>query len=396
MATHEEITDDMLSPYNKLVKEKFNLGKSKGKKLICNLLPKKNYLSDFRNIKFWIQIGVKVTKVHEIYEFEMDDWLAPFIKNNNEKRKEAEDVKKNEFEGQYYKLANNSIFGKTIENIRKRIDFHLSTTENDWKKRTDNIRCTNFGTFNANLFWTKWSKKKVKLDKPIQVGSTILDLSKLDMYKFYYGYLKPKYGDKVKLLAMDTDSFIVHIFTDDLYKDMYEDRKDHFDMSNFPEVMYYANGEVAFSLPDKNCNLKVTGMMKAEYISRNENGIKIQTIINEFIGLCSKLYSFELIDCYGNIYNKKTAKGVKQKIKDVKLGHELYKYSLEESDVIYCEQYLFKTKDHNIYTVKENKRALCPFDDKRYVLDNGKDTLAYGHYRIPPQTDPQRGPGVCQ
>ena len=130
---------------------------------------------------------------------------------------------------------NNSVFGKTMDNLRKHRDIKLVTTD---EKRNKLVSEPNYHTtkrFSGNLLAIEMKKTKVKMNKPIYLGMSILDISKTLMYKFWYDYFKPKYGDKAKLCYMDTDSFIIHIITEDFYKDIADDVEIWFDTSNYDE-----------------------------------------------------------------------------------------------------------------------------------------------------------------
>ena len=138
---------------------------------------------------------------------------------NIELRKQA----KNGFEKDFFKLMNNSVFGKKMENVRKHRDIKLVTTD---KRRNELVSEPNHHTtklFSENLLAIEMKNTKVKMNKPAYLGATILDVSKTLMYEFWYDYVKPKYGDNVKLRYMGTDSFIIHIKTEDFYKDIAND-----------------------------------------------------------------------------------------------------------------------------------------------------------------------------
>ena len=181
---------------------------------------------------------------------------------NTELRKLA----KNNFEKYLFKLMNNSVFGKTMVNIRKHRDIKLVTTD---KKRSKLISEPNYHTINYNsedLSIIEMNKTKVKMNKPIYLGLLILEISKLLMYEFWYDYMKPKYGNNVKLCYMDTNSFIMNIKTEDFYKDIADDVEKRFDTSNC---------EVSRPLPTGK-NKKVIGLMKDELGGK---------IITEFVTL---------------------------------------------------------------------------------------------------------------
>ena len=182
---------------------------NKCKKLVCNLYNKKKYVVHINSLKQALNHGLKLKKMHRIIEFNQDAWLKPCINMNTELRKLA----RNNFEKDLFKLMNNSVFGKTMENIRKHRDIKLVTTD---KKRIKLVSEPNYHTINLiseDLSITEMKKTKVKMNKPIYLGLSILEISKTLMYEFWYDYMKPKYNDNVKLCYMDTDSFVMHIKT---------------------------------------------------------------------------------------------------------------------------------------------------------------------------------------
>ena len=140
---------------------------------------------------------------------------------------------KDDFEKDLFKLMNNVVFGKTMENIRKHRDIKLVTTN---KKRNKLLSEPTYHTINyisKDLSIIEMNKTKVKINKPIYLGLSILDISKILMYKFWYDYMKPKYSDNMKLRYMDTDSFVMNIKTNDFYKDIANDVESKFDTSNY-------------------------------------------------------------------------------------------------------------------------------------------------------------------
>ena len=128
---------------------------------------------------------------------------------------------------------NNAVFVKTMENVRKHRNIKLVTTERrrNYLASEPNYHTTKF--FTENLLAIEMKKTQITMNKPVYLGLSILDLSKTVMYEFRYNYVKPKYGENAKHCYMDTDSFIVHVKTDDIYKDIAEDVETRFDTSNF-------------------------------------------------------------------------------------------------------------------------------------------------------------------
>ena len=163
-----------------------------------------------KSLKQALNHGLKLKKIHRIIEFNQKAWLKPYIDMNTELRKLAKD----DFEKDLFKLMNNAVFGKTMKNIRKHRDIKLVTTD---KKRNKLVSEPNYHTINyisEDLLIIEMNKTRVKMNKSIYLELSILDISKILMYEFWYDYMKPKYGNDVKLCYMDTDSFIMNIKTE--------------------------------------------------------------------------------------------------------------------------------------------------------------------------------------
>ena len=241
----------------------------KCKKLVCNLYDKKIYVVHMRSLKQALNHGLILKKVHRVIQFFQKAWLKPCIDMNTKLRKKA----KNDFKKDFFKLMNNAVFGKTMENLRKHRYIKLVTTD---KRRNRLVSEPNHHTtkwFSENLLAIGMKKTKVKMNKPIYLGLSILEISKILMYKFWYDYMKSKYGDNVKLCYIDTDNFIMYIKTEGFCKDIADDVEKRFDTSNY---------EVDRPLPTRK-NKKVIGLMKYEL------GGKIMT---EFVALRPKTYSY--------------------------------------------------------------------------------------------------------
>ena len=148
---------------------------------------------------------------------------------NTELRKNA----KNEFEKDFYKLKINPIYGKTVQDYRKHRDIKLVTAEYKRNKLAPEPNYHSTKCISKHLLVMEMKKIEVKINKPIYLGQAVVDLSKTLMFEFWYDYLKPMYSDKIRLCYTDTDSFIMHIKTDDFYKDISLDVDKWFDTSNF-------------------------------------------------------------------------------------------------------------------------------------------------------------------
>ena len=225
-----KVTDDMLSDYCKEIKNKFGISSGNVHKLVTSLNDKEKYVLHEESLKLYLSLGLRLKEVYRVLQFKEKPWLKEYIDFNTEKRKNA----KNSFEKDFYKLMNNSVFGKTTENIRKRSNIYLETDSDHFLRQTAKPTFVGCKIFNENLVAVNMKKSKLKLDKPSYVGMCILDLSKTLMYDFHYNYIKKKYGDRAKLLFTDTDSLCYHIKTEDVYEDLYHD-KGLFDNSDCPK-----------------------------------------------------------------------------------------------------------------------------------------------------------------
>ena len=229
-----KVTEDMLSDYCKKIAEKYKISTGLVHKLIPTLNNKEKYVVHYRNLQLYTDLGLKVTKVHRVLEFNQSPWLKQYIDFNTEKRKNA----KNAFEKDFFKLMNNSVFGKTMENIRKRVDVRLVTDEEKLLKYSSKPTYVSSKIFNENLVDVHKIKETLTLNRPAYVGMCILDLSKTLMYDFHYNYIKKKYSNKAKLLFTDTDSLTYEIEAADVYRDFWND-KEKFDNSSYSESSQY-------------------------------------------------------------------------------------------------------------------------------------------------------------
>ena len=311
------------------------------KKLVCNLRNKKRYIVYIKSLKQALNHGLKLKKICRIIEFNQKAWLKPYIDMNTELRKVAKD----DFEEDLFKLMNNSVFGKTMENIRKHRDIKLVATD---KKRNKLVSEPNYHAINyisEDLSIMEMNKMRVKMNKPIYLGLSILEISKILIYEFWYDYMKPKYNDNVKLCYMDTDSFVMNIETEDFYEDIANDVEKRSDTSNY---------EVDRPLPTVK-NKKVIGLMKDELGGK---------IIMEFVTLRPKTYSYLTGDCKED----KKAKGTKKCVIKRMIKFDGYEHCLLKDEVILKSQQRFISKKHDI-TENINKIALSNNDDKRISSD---------------------------
>ena len=197
--------------------------------LVCNIQYKEKYVVHIRALKQVLNHRLILKNIHRVIQFNQEAWLKPYIDMNTKKRKEA----KNEFEEDFFKLMNNAVFGKTMENVRKHRDIKLVRTD---KRRNRLVSEPNYHTtkyFSENLLAIEMKKTKVKMNKPVYLGMSILDISKTLMYEFWYDYIKPKYQwngiqrscaqYKAKICSIYTDSFLFHIKTEHFYEEIVDD-----------------------------------------------------------------------------------------------------------------------------------------------------------------------------
>ena len=272
---------------------------------------------------------------------------------NTDLRKDA----RNDFEKDLFKLMNNAVFGKTMENVRNHKDIKIVASS---KRRSilasePNYHSTKY--ISKDLLIMEMNKVEVKMNKPIYLGQAILDISKTLMYEFWYDYIKPKYEDKARLCYMDTDSFVMHIKTEDFYKDIADDVERWFDTSNYDE-------KVERPLPIGK-NKKVIGMFK------DELGRKIMT---EFCALRAKTYSYRLDDDT----EMKKAKSTKKCIVKRELAFKNYMDSLFNEEVIIRSQQRFRSDHHRVYSEEVNTIALSSNEDKRLQTFDKVTTFPYG------------------
>lgn len=354
----------MLSSYQKDLLTKLGMKEGSCTKLVPNLFDKKNYVVHYRNLQLYLALGMRLTKIHRVLSFKQSPWLKAYIDFNTSKRK----VAKNEFEKDFFKLMNNSVFGKTMENLRKRVDIQLVHHQKRLSKLSAKPGFKSFKIFNEDLASVELTKSKLVLNRPIYVGFSILELSKVLMYEFHYNYIKKRYGGHAALCFTDTDSLCYDISTEDVYVDMKEDHH-CFDFSDYPDTHFLHSNQ----------NKKVLGKMKDECQGH---------VMREFVGLKPKMYSFVYETQNKNEKvcqeEKKRAKGVSKVVVQSNIQHENYRQCLLNREFQMESMVTFRSFNHQIFTIVLNKTSLSPFDDKRHILEDGIHTLAHGHCKTSP------------
>ena len=290
-------------------------------KLVPNLPDKNHYVLHYRNLQLYLGLVMKLKKVHRALRFEQSPWMESYIRMNTELRKQA-----------------TSAFEK--DKLRRLLASPSFARAN---------------IFDDDLAAVEVHKSRLVLNRPVYVGMSILDLSKTLMYDFYYGQLKNQYGDRCQLLYTDTDSLLLEIQTKDVYRDMGK-HAELYDTSDYPREHPLHSVE----------NKKVLGKMTDECAGRP---------IAEYIGLRPKMYS--ILEANGD--NMKKAKGVKKYVVKKHIRHNQYREALFEKTTFHHSMNVLRSERHRIYGQHLHKVSLSPFDSKRWIAENGVETLAYGH-----------------
>lgn len=332
----------------------------KSVKLVANLYDKQNYVIHYVHLKECLKNGLILKKIHRILSFRQEFFLKKYIDLNTSLRQNS----KTAFEKDFFKLLNNAIFGKTIENKRKQADVKLVTKWTDTRNKTnkhlgaEKLICKpnlkSISIFSENFVAVELYREKVVLDRPIYIGFTVLEYSKQHLYQFHYDVMKNKYGNNAELCYTDTDSLLYLIYTDDFYHDMHDDLS-KFDTSNF-EI------NNPYHIPQ--LNAKIPGLWKHEVGG---------DLIIEFTGLRAKLYFINSVKT-----EIKKAKGVSKSVTcNLKLND--YNNVLWTNKAHRCKMNMIKSIKHVLYTQQVDKQVLERNDDKVQVLQDQIHTLPWGH-----------------
>lgn len=340
--------------------EKFIPPGGKVPKLIASLYDKFHYVIHYIHLKECIKNGLLLKKIHRVITFTQENYLQKYIDLNTRLRQASS----SNFEKDFFKLLNNAIFGKTIENRRKQANIKLVT---DWRddqnvtnkklgaeKLIAKPNLKNITVFSENFAAIHLSPEKLILDRPIYIGFIVLEYAKQHLYQFHYDFIKCKYRNKARLCYTDTDSLLYFIKTTDVYSDIRGEIA-KFDTSNF-EV------DNCYQIP--RINAKIPGLFKDELGGE---------VISEFTGLRSKLYCINTIK--GEI---KKAKGVTKSVKN-KLHKNNYKKALLTDKCFKCKMNVIRSIKHVLYSQELDKVVINRNDDKVQVLANQVETIPWGH-----------------
>lgn len=329
-------------------------------KLLTTVENKANYVAHYWLVQQALDLGIKVVRVNRVLQFYQKRWLQPYIDSNTRRRANAT----SNFHKDFFKMMNNAVYGKTLENKRNHMNLKLV---NDSKKLEKLVAKPNFKTsviINENLVAVCMAKTSIYMDRPVYVGMTVLDISKTHMYEFHYKKMLDHYGrNKICIAYMDTDAFVYEIKTEDMYEDLKTlPFRDDFDLSDYP------TDHPAY---DFAVNKKLLGKFKDETCS---------IPIKEFVALRPKMYAMKL--CKENEDTIVKAKGIKRSYLKNSVTFDHYYKCLFEGLETTAEFNTIRSFNHQLYSVRLNKKFLSINDDKRVILQDNVHTLPHGHFKF--------------
>jgi len=343
------ITFEMLSKFQQTLRPQFK----ESRKLCPNFLPQYKILLHYKAFQLYSSLGMQVTRIHRVISFNQSRWLAPYIEFNNAQRKMAT----SEFEKSFYKLLNNSFYGRTLMNKRKHTCLDIVTTVKKALAQLAKPTLDSFTIINENLVLVKRKKRNLTLDAPIYLGFSILEYAKVHMLDFHYNTMLKLYTPvNLRICMSDTDSLLYEIKTEDLDGDLLR-ILDQLDTHEYPK------NHVLYSEKNK----KRVGTFKNEIVGEK---------IISFYGLNAKLYAILLESSV-----KKVGKGIIRTVLQNNVNFEHYKNVYETYKDFYVVQRGITSVKHVLHTSAQTKLALSCFDDKRYIVNN-ELSYPFGDYRI--------------
>lgn len=440
---HESHTDYPLAPVNRMVHaaelsplthhiiSKNKLSYTPSTKLCGTLEPKSHYKVYYRNLKLYLQQGMKLTAVYQVMRFRQVAWMKTFIMHNVQKRA----VCQNDFEKDLYKLQNNAVFGKTMENVRKRCryDLHMEQQPRDLARFQKRVQSPYYKqslmiAHNTSMLGVSSHVSRLTFNKPITTGFVVLDLSKELMFRFHYNVVKAAYGDRVKLCMTDTDSLVERIRTPNLYADLKQ--PDHpmaqwMDFSNYksfnrpgcnriplPHVkqftpFYEAHGYLKETWRVQGNNVFFfqkgpTIRLSDEFIippnvllegaqpqnNKVQGKFKDENAGHPLVEICAlkpKCYAMEDLLEHATL----KAKGIPKKALRKEFGLEQYKNCIRQTEFssFMIRFHKLLSQKHAIYMIEREMIGLTGLNSKSYTCDNGIETLAFGDKRLAEQKE---------
>mgnify|MGYP001556250778 FL=1 len=328
-------------------------------KLLLTLEDKENYIPHYAVLQFYLSQGMILKKVHKVLTFRQSRWMRDFVLKNTQKRKEA----LSDFDRDLWKLTINSLYGKTLQSNKNKIDFRLVTDRQKFMKLSSQPTFKNCQVINSGLVGVSMKQPQVELTHILYTGTAILDLSKMHLYKFHYRYLLPMYGEDLTVLMSDTDSILISVRRrknqcpyDDIARNM-----KMFDTSN------YRQDDPAYSIQNK----KKLGCIKEE-----GNGRFTPYIY--YCGLQSKVYTLE--QQRGKDVIK--AKGIKRSTLKTFTAED-YEDTLHNPSVVKHHTYhAIRSLKNQLFTVKGKKKGITSFDDKFFLMPDMCTVFPYGYYKL--------------
>jgi len=388
-----EITESMLSPYSRSLMDRYKQKLGKPERLVCSLKDQKHYLISATVAKFYVnELNLKLVKINAGISYTQSYWMAPYIEKNTLLRQNAT----SDFQKRYFKSLNNSLFGRTLMDTSRFRDFKLVTNPYEFQQLMNNPLFKNYTLIGENAAMVEMMRRTVMQNRPIYLGSSILDISKIHLYRFVYVTLMTsleKIGLDYRHLSVnytDTDSICFTVRdVHDIFTDIYMQFRDQLDTSDFPKdhILYSA------------ANKKVPGKFT----------IETGPLIVDFIAvLASKAYSIKIFQHKKTLSNSSNSsssssssnnvssrdimkvKSIPRKVIKKKLSPDDFKNALlnsvtndsSNSGIVECEFFHFKSCKQQIYTHKTKRQSLYPNDIKAYILDDGITCLPYYHQNI--------------
>ena len=355
-----DITQNMFSDFMTAYHHTLNPNSTykSSRKLLLTQYNREHYFVHFAVLKFYLTMGLTLDKVHRVIKYKQKAWLKEFIDFNSQQRA----LSQNSFDKDFYKLKNNALFGKTMEDVRKRLNYKLVTDEDKFEKLARSPFFHDRDIITEDIVGVHMLKSKVTLDKPVFVGQAVLDYSKLEMYNLFYKILPQcPLIKQLQLVGGDTDSFFLTIATDThvSLSDVFCSLAQHIDTSNYPP------SHPLYSTVNK----AKLGCFKDETGGQT---------LEEMILLRPKMYSMKYKDTDNSI---KRAKGISRHIVQ-NMKHDTYREAFEDQKTTHVQMTILRSKQHTIQTTTFRKRALSAWEDKRVWL-NENESLPHGHVDSP-------------
>ena len=358
------VEEDMFSPFMKNFYDDLCTARGCDKrykpyrKLLLSQYDKQYYVCHYSILKFYLLMGMRVVRVRSAIRFRQKRFVEPYIKYNSEKRALA----RNAFEKDYYKLKNNSFFGKTMEDVRNRIDYRLLTKWERLERLSSSPLFVDVDIFSESVVGVHMFKSKVVLDKPVYIGQAVLDYSKLEMYTLYYKILHScPLIRQPDLVGGDTDSFFLALHTDQnvSLSDIFQYLTQYFDSSNYPQ------DHPLYSTVNK----AKLGCFKDESAGK---------VIEEMILLRPKMYSMKYLNSEAAI---KRAKGISRHLV-ASTSHATYRETFLAQNETSYQMTILRSQLHTVETVTFRKRGLSAWEDKRCWVD-ANSSVPHGSYLSP-------------